>query len=234
MSWAGVRAAALAAALVLAVLSRGDVVVLAAMLAVGARGPLRVVGVVAALKATAWRWGSASLEHIAAAQSVLGPAGLVDPPSAAASAWLAAVAIVLATPTLPPPNTSVRGDRWVRHGVRWLPRAAFAAAAVAVVAGPSARDDVWIRGLAFVVALVAIVLLQRVAPLARSVGAVVGGGGSLVAAAGDTPSLTGIIDGGAFVDGVVLAAAVGGLAWVGAAIFRHAPSGGVRPLRGRR
>jgi hypothetical protein len=223
VSVAAVRAAALAGALVLAVLSRGDVVVLATLLVVAARGPLRAVAVVAALKATAWRWSSASLEHIAAAQSVLGPAGFVDPPSAAASGWLAAAAIILATPTLPLPSGSTRRDRGVRLAIGWLPRATFAAAAAAVVAGPAARDGAWVRGLAFVVALLVSTLLRRTSPLARSVGAVVCGAGSLVAAALDTPPLTGIIDGAAFVEGVALAAAVGGLAWVGATALRHAP-----------
>jgi hypothetical protein len=118
---------------------------------------------------------------------------------------------------------STRRDRSVRFGIRWLPRAAFAAAAAAVVAGPSARDGAWVRGLAFVVALLLSTLLRRTSPLARSVGAVVCGVGSLVAAALDTPPLTGIIDGSAFVEGVALAAAVGGLAWVAATALRHAP-----------
>ena len=218
------RAAALAAALALAVLARGDVVVLALLLVVGVRGPLRAVGAVAALKATAWRWSSASLEHIASAQSVLGPAGLVDPPSAAASAWLAGAAVLLATPTLPAPAPAGRHDRWVGRAVRWLPRATCAAVAAAVVAGPAASDGALVRLAAFVVALGATVLLGRLPALARSVAAVVCGAGSLVAAAVDTPPLTGILDGAAFVEGVALAAAVGILAWVVATGLRHLPA----------
>ena len=234
MTRTGVRAAALAAALVLAALSRGDVIVLAALLAVGASGPIRAIAVVAALKATAWRWGSASLEHLAAAQSVLGPAGLVDPPSAAASAWLAAAGIVLATPTLPAVAPAARWDRGVRLAGVWLPRAAFAAAAAVVVAGPSARDGALVRGLGFAVALLVSTLLHRVPPLARSVGALLCGAGSLVAAAVDTPDLTGVVDEEAFLEGLPLAAAVGVLAWVVATALRHALIPDGRRREGRR
>ena len=218
MSPTALRAAVLTAGLALALLSRGDVIVLAVLLAVGARGPLRAVAVVAALKATAWRWTSSSLEHVAAAQSVLGPAGFVDPPSSAASSWLAGAAILLATPTLPAPRSP---ERWSRLGARWLPPAAFAATAGVVVAGPSASDGAAVRLLAFGLALGATVVLQRISPLARSVGAVACGAGSLVAAAVDTPPLVGILDLGAFLEGLAIAGAVGVLSWVLATALRH-------------
>ena len=73
---------------------------LAALLALAAWRPLPAVAIVTALVATAWRWSSTALEDIAGAQAVLGPAGVVDPPAAAAAAWLGAVAVLLATPDL--------------------------------------------------------------------------------------------------------------------------------------
>lgn len=81
-----IRLGAAAAALLLAVLSRGDVLVLAAMLALLTWRPLPVVALVPALVAGGWRWGSTSLEAISGAQAVLGPAGTVGPTAAAVSA----------------------------------------------------------------------------------------------------------------------------------------------------
>lgn len=46
----------------------------------------------------AWRWGTGSLDAVAGAQAVLGPGLLVGPVVAAASTWLAAGALLLATP----------------------------------------------------------------------------------------------------------------------------------------
>ncbi|MFZ6004468.1 MAG: hypothetical protein ACOYXM_11115 [Actinomycetota bacterium] len=89
------RAAAAAAAIVLAALSRGDALVLAVLLVVTA-GRLPALTVLPALVASSWRWGSTSLEALAGGQAVLGPAGWVEPTSAAVVAWLAALAIVLA------------------------------------------------------------------------------------------------------------------------------------------
>ncbi len=220
MSWPGARAAALAAALVLAVASRGDVVVLAVLLGAGAWRPLPAVGVVTALAATGWRWSSASLEHIAGAQAILGPAGVVDPPSGAVSSWLAGFALVLATPDLPELPWG-RSSSLIR---RWLPRAASAAAATVVVAGPGTRD-VWVRAPGFAVALALTVAVARVRPVPphRHVAAVVLGLGALVAVALDAPPVAGTLDGGAFLEGLALAAAVSALVWVAATAVHHVP-----------
>ena len=69
--------------------------------------------------AFAARWGTTSLDAISGAQAVLGPAGVVGPPLAAASAWCGAAALVLAVP-----------GRWAAP--------AFGLAAGLGVAGPSA------------------------------------------------------------------------------------------------
>ncbi|MFL6204248.1 MAG: hypothetical protein ACJ739_02775, partial [Acidimicrobiales bacterium] len=138
MRLVALRAAALVAALVLALLSRGDVIVLAALLAVGAWSPLPAIAVVTALLAAAWRWSSTALEDIAGAQAVLGPAGVVDPPTHAAAAWLGAVAIVLATPNLVESwlferagagALSTSRPRWLARSLEWLPPLASGAGA---------------------------------------------------------------------------------------------------------
>ena len=92
------RVAALGAASAVAVLSRGDALVLAVLLGVtafdlasGTAAGLVAVGTLA-------RLGTTSLAAAAGAQSVLGPSGITGPPSAALSAWLGAAALVLASP----------------------------------------------------------------------------------------------------------------------------------------
>jgi hypothetical protein len=117
------------AALVLAVSSRGDTVVLGLLLlALGPR-PAALVAVGGALVASAWRWGDSSLEALAGAQAVLGPAGGVGPAPAAAGSWLAAAALLLAVARRPEPWSA----------------AAVGAAAAAVVAGPAPGGELPVR-----------------------------------------------------------------------------------------
>ncbi len=141
------RTAAAGAALVLALSSRGDVLVLAAALGVVAARPLPAVALGVALVATGWRWGSTGLEDIAGAQAVLGPAGWVAPARAAVAAWLAAGVVVLTTPAWSEGSSPAPGWR------RWLVVAASGASAAVVVAGPAPGGDLWVRPLAVVVAL---------------------------------------------------------------------------------
>jgi hypothetical protein len=93
--------------------------------------PVGVVGVGAALWATAWRWGSGWLGPIGAAQAVLGTGLVVGPSTATASGVLAAGALVAATP-----RRSVVGA------------IALGATAAFVVAGPAGADGVNERVLA--------------------------------------------------------------------------------------
>jgi len=134
------RAAAAGAAAVLAITSSGDALVLAAALGLAAWRPAPALAVSAALVATSWRWGSSSLEAVAGAQAVLGPAGWVGPTMAAVGCWLSAVALVAATPGL-----SARVPRAVAA-------VASGAAAAVVVAGPAPGGDIWVRILGTVVA----------------------------------------------------------------------------------
>jgi len=203
VSLVGLRAVALAAALVLAVLSRGDVFVLAGLLAVGAWRPLPAVAIASALAASAWRWGSTSLEDIAGAQAVLGPAGWVDPPSAAVGSWLGAAAIVLAC-SAPP-------GRWGRV----VAALAAGAAAAAVVAGPAPGGALWARAVVGALAALAAHLVsglrggggRRAAALDGL--AIASGAGALALVGLDAPAWEGGFDAAALREGVLVATAAG-------------------------
>ena len=129
------RAASLAAAFVLAITSRGDVVVLAAMLGIGVGRPASALAAAGALVATLVRWGSPSLEAIAGAQTVLGPAGWTGSNAAIAAAWLAGAALVLAS----------RPRRRATRRQTAFAVAPFAVAAADVVVGPSSGGAIVFR-----------------------------------------------------------------------------------------
>lgn len=145
------RAALLAAALAVAVLSRGDVVVLALLLGFGAGRRLSGLASLTALTAALVRWGSPSLGSIAGAQAVLGPAGWTGSAAAVASAWLGALALVLAAVPLARTSTVVIA----------LSVSPFAIAAADVVVGPAPGGALVLRVLASAIALVATTLLAR-------------------------------------------------------------------------
>lgn len=230
-----IRLGAGAAALVLAVLSRGDVLVLAALLALLAWRPLALAALVPALVAGGWRWGSTSLEAISGAQAVLGPAGTVGPTAAAVSAWLAAVAVVLVTPDL---RAHVDGGWWGRPAgarPRWVPSfasappaaqllgaAAAGASAAIMAAGPAPGGAVWARVLLAVVATVAALAVATRRRRSETVrrwstsrvldaAAAVTGIGALGLAAGDAPGWSGTFDPSAAAAGIAIALAAAGL-----------------------
>jgi hypothetical protein len=155
------RVALAAAATAMAVSSRGNVIVLAAVLAVLAADPLAGAGGVAAAVAMALRWGSPSLGAIAGDQSVLGPAVTVGPALAAAGAALAAAALVLAART--PPESELEaigvGNRPLLPRVRvWLLGGVpYGVAAAAAAAGPGPGGELWVRIGASVAAVLAAV-----------------------------------------------------------------------------
>lgn len=200
------RGAAVAAALVLAVTSRGDALVLAAALGVAAWRPASAVAVGAALVATSWRWGSSSLEDVAGAQAVLGPAGWVGPTLAAVGSWLAAAALLMATPGFP------------ARGPRAMGAAASGAAAAVVVAGPAPGGDLWVRVVAGVlgsaVAYAAGSLRGRGARarVALDATAVVAAVAALVAVGREAGAWAGTLSVGAAREGVAVAAAAAGVA----------------------
>ena len=138
-----VRLVLLVAALVMAASSRGDVTVLATLLAFGSARRSSALAAATALGAAMVRWGSGSLRAIAGAQAVLGPAGWTGGTVAVTSSWLAALALVAAA-------RPVGGARSVRALVSL---SAFAVAAADVVAGPSAGGALGVRVLASIVAL---------------------------------------------------------------------------------
>ena len=120
---ADLRAGLLAGAAALCVVSRGDFLVVAALLAVvaGATDTLAAAGVLLAGLGLAARSFSTSLSALAGSQAVLGLAGLTAPPAAALSAWAGAAALLSAAPAA---------------GPGWSP-VPFGLAAGLLVAGPS-------------------------------------------------------------------------------------------------
>jgi hypothetical protein len=195
------RTAAAAAAAVLALTSSGDALVLALALGLAAWRPAPALAAVAALAATSWRWGSSSLEAVAGAQAVLGPAGWVGPTLAAAGSWLGAVALVAATPGFAAP----------------VPRAVAAvasgAAAAVVVAGPAPGGDLWVRVLGSAVAagLALVIGRERTrSPRARVILdalAVVAGAAALVVVGREAGGWAGTLSSDAIGEGIAVGVA---------------------------
>jgi hypothetical protein len=145
------RHGAAAAAATVALLSTGDVVLLAVLLGLASGDLVATAAVSAAGLSVAFRWGSTSLDAIAGAQSVLGPGGAVGSGLAATAAWCAAAALVLASP---------RGWR----------APAFGLAAALCVAGPAAAEggDLALRVAAGAVGVGLAVLAGRILPRAAA------------------------------------------------------------------
>jgi hypothetical protein len=155
------RPALAAAATALALSSHGNVLLLAALLALVAARPAPGVAAVLAAGSAVVRWGSPSLGAIAGAQSVLGPAVTVGPSAAAASAACAAVAIVLCA-------------RAPGRGRALLVAIPFGCAAAALAAGPGPGGELALRAAATVVAsalAIAIALLAQRVAADRALGA---------------------------------------------------------------
>lgn len=218
------RVAAAAAAVVLALASRGDALVLAGLLALAAWRPLAVGAVAPALVAASWRWGSTSLEAVAGAQAVLGPAGLVGPGRSAAAAWLAAGAILLVVAW--PLTAGSEPARVSAAGVAvWAPMLLVAAASgtsvAVVVAGPAPGGDVWIRVVGSVIgtALAVGVALGRGRGgrllTVIDAAALLAGVGALILVSPEAPAWSGTVDASALRTGALTAVAVGLLAVVG-------------------
>ena len=93
-----VTTAAAVAAVVVALLSLGSWVVLAAALAVAAWDGVAAAALLASIVAVAARLGSTGLSTLAGVQAVIGPAVMTGPAPAAASAALCAAALLLVSP----------------------------------------------------------------------------------------------------------------------------------------
>ncbi|MGH9245810.1 MAG: hypothetical protein ACRD29_16125 [Acidimicrobiales bacterium] len=145
------RLAAAAAATALAVTSRGDITLLAVALGLAAADPL--VGLTAAMAgvAVAVRWGSTSLESVAGAQAVVGPAGWTGRGAAVVAMWFAAAALLLAArPLADEAFAGLRSGRW-SSVVRLAPTVPFGVAAATVVVGSAPGGAVGRRVVASVV-----------------------------------------------------------------------------------
>jgi hypothetical protein len=137
------------AALVLGATSRGDIVVLAVLLAVASASHQRALAVGMACTAALVRWGSSSLGAIAGAQAVLGPAGWTGDAAAVTASWLTAVALVCCVPVWPAEATRGR----VRHVSVLVASAPFAIAAADLTVGPAPGGAVVARLIASLVAV---------------------------------------------------------------------------------
>lgn len=95
LAWPSTRALAASAAVVVAVVGRGDLLFLGALLALALADRRSSVAAVLAMVAVAVRWGTTSAETVAGAVTALGAGVRVGPPLAAAALGLAAVALLL-------------------------------------------------------------------------------------------------------------------------------------------
>jgi hypothetical protein len=168
---------------VLAIASRGDIIVLAALLAAAAATRLRAIGSALACTAALVRWGSSSLGAIAGAQAVLGPAAWTGGGAAVASAWLAAFALLACVPVWPAARSDSRA-RWVATVLGSSP---FAIAAADVSVGPAPGGALLARVLASLVAIAVAVSVTRTMSdrrreRARSIAALVFGAAAVVLA----------------------------------------------------
>lgn len=133
----------------LALSSTGSMVVAALLFGVSTRSRWSTLAAVLATAAVSVRFSTAVLDEIAGIQSVLGIAGRVGPPVAAASAWTAAAAVLLA----------VRAPSNLSRPARLLPAVAGGALAAAIVAGPGPGGGLGVRVGATVVAVALAVLV---------------------------------------------------------------------------
>ncbi len=148
----GTREAVVVAAIALAVLagsSTGSLVIAAVLVGIATADRWRGAAVLLACLAVSLRFGTTTFDDVAGIQSVLGPAVVVGPPVAAASAWCAGAAVLLAA-RVPP---VLAGEALP---LRWCGPVAIGLFSAALVAGPG-PDDLWMRVGASAVAVVAAV-----------------------------------------------------------------------------
>lgn len=119
----------------LAISSTGSIVVAAVLFGVATRNRWSMMAALFAVASVAVRFSTVGLDDLAGIQSVLGAAGVVGPPAAAAGAWCAAVALVLAAGSRDRAPLVERG----------LVALAAGAIAATVVAGPGPGDEIAVR-----------------------------------------------------------------------------------------
>ena len=140
---------AAAAVAALAVSSTGSMVVAAVLFGVANRSRWSGLTAVLVTAAVAVRFATVGFDDLAGIQSVLGPAGLVGPPAAAASSWAAGAAILVAGRGVAPAASVPAGRVLVPRGLAALAGGALAAA---IVAGPG-TDDLLVRLAATVIGI---------------------------------------------------------------------------------
>lgn len=125
------------AALLLAVSSRGDIAVLAVLLAITAGNRLLTIAILAPSAAVIVSYGSGSLSALAGIQSVIGPAGLAGSLPQALGAWLGAAAIIS--------SALVIKEYENKSNTSWTVALAFGTSASLLVFGPSASSGFLLR-----------------------------------------------------------------------------------------
>lgn len=139
-----IETGAAAGAAGLALTSTGSMVVAVVFLAVAARSRWTLTALLLTVAAVGVRFTTVGFDDIAGIQSVLGPAGTVGPVTAAASAWFAAAATVLA----------VRAPLGTTNLHRVMVALAGGALAASVAVGPGPGGDLVPRIAATIVATV--------------------------------------------------------------------------------
>jgi hypothetical protein len=222
----GLRLGLAAAALVLAVASRGDAFVLLALAAALSTRPTAVAALALAAVGASWRWGASALVAWSSDQAVLGPAGFVGPAWAAAACWLAAVAVLLAVAH--PAAGVLRRDARPFTVLDQAQSLVAGVVAGLIVAGPAPGGNLAARvGVAVVAAALAITLNAARAAWRRfdavcAIAAVVAGAGSVAAASVDGPAWEGTVAAAPIRDAVVLTVAAVAVV----AVIRRALVGG--------
>ncbi len=141
---------AAAGALFVALVGRGDLLFLGALLALALADRRSSLAALLAVAAVAARWGTTSLETITGALTTLGPGLRVGPPLAAAALGLAAVSLLIAG-----------------LGAPGLPRVAAGVVAGAVAGGPvgaASAGAIVVGVLAVVAGAILSVVLARWVP----------------------------------------------------------------------
>lgn len=141
------RLIAATSAVVLALSSKGDITILVTLLAFVSHERKSTLGILAVGASVVFRYGTSSLEALAGAQSVLGPAGLVGPTGLALSAWLGSLCLLCAGFGLG--TTPLRGDGVEASQAQGLPPSlvalALGASASVLTVGPSISRGLLLR-----------------------------------------------------------------------------------------
>ncbi|WP_436794031.1 hypothetical protein [Actinospongicola halichondriae] len=170
VSAGAIETGAAAGAAGLALTSTGSMVVAAVLLGIATRSRWSAATLLLATAAVGIRFSTVTFDDLAGIQSVLGSAGIVGPAAAAASAWCAAAAVIVAT------RVDLERSNLQRCVVSLAGGAMAAAIAVGAGPGGALADRVAATALASVAAFALLTTddRPRLAAVRRIVAVVVG------------------------------------------------------------